>query len=64
MAINYLRPKDRDFPCTSCHKKKIEIVMEGYAEGLARVALCKTCATQLARKLLEDICEMEGDRHG
>lgn len=28
------------------------------------IIICKFHAQQLARKLLEDICDLEGDRHG
>jgi hypothetical protein len=41
-----------------------EIEMRGYAEHEKTIFVCKTCAIQLARKLLEDLCELEGDRHG
>jgi len=56
------------FPCSAAtHPRNapppaVEIIMWGYAEG--DVALCRSCALQLARKLLEDLCELAGDRHG
>jgi hypothetical protein len=49
--------------CPSCSKKPSEIVMFGYC-GDAGIVLCRSCALQLARKLLEDLCELDGDRHG
>ena len=39
-----------------------EIVMIGYAES--EIRLCRQHALQLARKLLEDLCALDGDRHG
>ena len=40
-----------------------EIRMNSYAEE-GWICLCSSCATQLARKLLEDLCDILGDRHG
>jgi hypothetical protein len=50
--------------CVSCHDRQADIVMMGYAETNADILLCASCATQLSRKLLEDICAVLGDRHG
>lgn len=50
--------------CAQCNKRPIEIVMNGYAADNSDIQVCKECATQLARKLLEDICDLNGDRHG
>lgn len=49
--------------CTSC-KGIAEITMNCYSEG--NLDLCRECALQLARKLLEDICDVatKGGRHG
>jgi len=44
--------------CTNCGKPKAEILMTGYAADDANLLLCPFCATQLARKLLEDLCEL------
>lgn len=43
-----------------------KITMTGYAEEGAVIHLCKDCALQLSRKLLEDLCELDtkGGRHG
>ena len=35
----------------------------GYTEDEDMV-LCRFCAHQVVRKILEDLCEIEGDRHG
>lgn len=53
-----------DYLCCSCEKKQAEIAMIGYAENNENIVLCKDCATQLARKLLEDVCDLNGDRYG
>lgn len=48
--------------CGHCGKDA-PILIIGYgleSEG----GLCKFHALQLARILLEDVCELEGDRHG
>jgi hypothetical protein len=49
--------------CTGC-EKQAEIFMTGYAENSSNLVLCRACALQLSRKLLEDLCELAGDRHG
>lgn len=43
-----------------------QIEMHSYAHNGALILLCGDCATQLARKLLEDVCELrtKGGRHG
>ena len=43
-----------------------EIQMNGYGGPDERVAWCAQCALQLARKILEDLCELhtKGGRHG
>lgn len=41
-----------------------EIVMHGYAENRRDLSICRRCALQLARKLIEDLCALDGDRHG
>lgn len=50
--------------CSACEKRKAEIEMIGYAERPAALCLCQSCALQLSRKLLEDLCALDGDRHG
>ena len=50
--------------CTGCEKRKASLYYLGYAEDQAFVFLCAFCATQLARKILEDVCDLNGDRHG
>ena len=51
--------------CASCDELDSVIEMHGYAEGQASIFLCQNCALQLARKLMEDLCEvLTGDRHG
>jgi hypothetical protein len=51
--------------CSSCANADAVIEMHGYAEETASVFLCRDCALQLTRKLLEDLCEVvTGDRHG
>jgi hypothetical protein len=51
--------------CTACDKRKGEIHIRGYAERMADLCLCLNCATQLARKLLEDLSVYTpGGRHG
>lgn len=50
--------------CETCHKNLVEISMQGYAEYTSDISLCIGCATQLARKLLEDLCVYAcGGRH-
>ena len=57
-------------PCTGCGKARPEIAMVGFAqhtaENLGEIAVCADCAMQLARMLLEDLCEIRtaGGRHG
>lgn len=49
--------------CTSCAKEVAEIHFHGYSEN--DINLCRNCALQLSRKLLEDLCEViTEDRHG
>lgn len=50
--------------CAHC-KEPAEIVMIGYGNG-GDCDLCGDCAMQLARMLLEDLCELRtaGGRHG
>lgn len=53
--------------CDGCGKVLAAIEMHGYSEGKGgSSALCASCALQLARKLLEDLCELltVGGRHG
>lgn len=40
--------------------------MTGYSDNppLNSFVLCRHCALQLARKLLEDLCDIDGNRHG
>ena len=49
--------------CTGCDKEA-EILMHGYADNRADIRLCRMCALQLSRKLLDDLCEPAGDRNG
>lgn len=55
--------KARCCTCSSVNKQGL-IFLTGYAENRSDIVLCKFCAIQLARKLLEDVCDLEGDRHG
>ena len=50
--------------CDGCHEVSAVISMHFYSEGF--MDLCSDCALQLARKLLEDLCELltKGGRHG
>lgn len=49
--------------CNSCdHVAQIE--MRGYANNLEDIYLCEFHALQLVRKILEDLCELKGDRNG
>lgn len=49
--------------CAICEQLSEVHIFGGYANG-GNLYLCKFHATQLARILLEDICDIEGDRHG
>lgn len=49
--------------CSEC-KGPADIVMIGYSTDDANVLVCANHAEQLARKLLEDICDLNGARHG
>ena len=51
--------------CVECENEPSTIWMRGYATNHADILLCAGCAMQLARKLLEDICEVatKGGRH-
>ena len=47
-----------------CCDNVATVLMWNYAESEARILLCRHHALQLSRKLLEDLCELAGDRHG
>jgi hypothetical protein len=47
--------------CTRC-RKSADIMINCYCKGMMH--LCQFCAKQLARILLEDLCDLAGDRHG
>lgn len=49
--------------CTNCDNDS-QVYFHGYAQNYSDIELCKFHALQLARKLLEDVCDLEGDRHG
>ena len=49
--------------CVACGKQAY-IFIHNYAEDFSDIFLCKFDALQLSRKLIEDICDLEGDRHG
>lgn len=49
-------------PCSDCDSPAA-ILMRGYKDK-DDILLCKFHALQLARKLIEDVCDIEGDRHG
>lgn len=49
--------------CRAC-EKPAQVVMWGYAASEANIEVCEFHAKQLARKLLEDVCHLAGDRHG
>lgn len=56
-----------NFSCASCELQfDILIVMHHYATNESNIVLCTDCAKQLARKILEDICEIDtkSGRHG
>jgi hypothetical protein len=54
-----------DVKCTANCGRPQQVLMTGYAEDSRELRLCRDCALQLARKLLEDLCELvAGDRHG
>ena len=50
--------------CSRCQKNLAEILMNCYAEDAADILLCQFCAKQLVRKIMEDLCDLAGDRHG
>lgn len=56
--------------CPLCEQDGCDIWMRGYGCDIESkethdVLLCRDCATQLARKILEDICEFtKGGRNG
>jgi hypothetical protein len=50
--------------CDACHQRAVAIHIHGYASDDAVMDICQCCALQLARKLLEDLCDLLGDRHG
>ena len=55
--------------CPVCNKRPARIWMRNYAQLVGDnvcgdLILCDYCALQLSRKLIEDLCELAGDRHG
>jgi len=54
-----------DVRCNGCGEPAV-IEMHGYATDHASVTVCADCGLQLARKLLEDLCDVlsKGGRHG
>jgi len=50
--------------CDSCDHETPVIEFHGYSEGSSDIQLCGNCALQLARKLLEDLCDLAGNRYG
>jgi hypothetical protein len=50
--------------CCGCGDEVPELFYHGYADKGAAIALCRRCAHQLARKILEDLCDLDGDRYG
>lgn len=50
-----------DKKCGACGSIHPKIMIGMYSKN--DIYLCQYCATQLARKLLEDICDLEGGRH-
>lgn len=55
-----------DEACGHCNERAGEIRIWGYAPNETTLELCRDCAKQLARMLLEDICAIDskGGRHG
>jgi hypothetical protein len=53
-----------DGPCCGCGSAPPELVYLGYADDDAACFLCRACALQLARKILEDLCDLFGNRYG
>ena len=49
-------------PCMNCENPS-EILIHGYVSS-EQILICRFHALQLARILLEDVCAIEGDRHG
>jgi len=48
-----------------CNCGKVsEIELRDYVQGGALLALCRACANQVIRKLAEDVCALDGARHG
>ena len=60
----------REPNCIFCEEELAEIWMVNYARApkapneSCEILLCVKCATQLARNILEDICDINGNRHG
>jgi hypothetical protein len=52
--------------CDGCGGAPAVIEMHGYANKGAWCSLCTDCAMQLARKILEDLCDVltKTGRHG
>ena len=50
--------------CGTYARRPAEIEIWGYAQREANIRLCRHDALQLARKLTEDLCAIDGDRHG
>jgi hypothetical protein len=50
--------------CVHCERRRAEIVMWLYAVDQREILLCPHCALQLSRKLLQDLCAVEGERKG
>lgn len=48
--------------CSNCGTEG-KILMRGYAHDDSGIVLCEYHAFQLVRKIMEDICELHGDRH-
>lgn len=57
-----MHPRVRCYACSGSRMEQATILMWGYGE--TDLELCTKCATQLARKLLEDVCACNGARHG
>jgi len=53
-----------EIPKCVCCERPSQVAMIGYAESSQLVVLCSFHALQLSRKILEDLCELAGDRHG
>lgn len=50
--------------CRACEKFPSELIYNSYTGNDEDIILCRHCSLQLSRKILEDLCDLDGDRHG